>query len=216
MVPNTELAPEYACNADLTIGKTFHKEFQCEITGFYTYLIDAIVMNPTTFNGKDSILYDGYMCQIQTNTNSGNASVYGLQGNMLIQANPYFSIGNNLTWTYGRIKKENMPMDHIPPAFGQTSFILDIKKFKGEFYVRYNAWKKLKDYSPSGEDNLQYATSQGMPSWVTFNLRTSYQINKCICIQAGLENIMDEHYRVFASGISAPGRNLILAIRGNF
>jgi hemoglobin/transferrin/lactoferrin receptor protein len=35
-------------------------------------------------------------------------------------------------------------------------------------------------------------------------------------IQAGVENILDKNYRYFASGISAPGRNLVLAIRYNY
>ena len=34
-----------------------------------------------------------------------------------------------------------------------------------------------------------------------------YQINKTLKVQLGLDNIMDIHYKEFASGISAPGRN---------
>ena len=33
---------------------------------------------------------------------------------------------------------------------------------------------------------------------------------------AGVENIFDQHYRTFASWISAPGRSLILGTRVNF
>jgi hemoglobin/transferrin/lactoferrin receptor protein len=64
-----------------------------------------------------------------------------------------------------------------------------------------------------GEDNIQYATKNGTPSWFTLNIRTAYQINKALQVQASLENILDRNYRVYASGISAPGRNLILSIR---
>jgi hemoglobin/transferrin/lactoferrin receptor protein len=35
-----------------------------------------------------------------------------------------------------------------------------------------------------------------------------YQWNKQLIIRLGLDNIFDVHYRTFASGISAPGRNL--------
>ena len=78
----------------------------------------------------------------------------------------------------------------------------------------YNGWKRLKDYSPSGEDNLNYAIpTEGMPAWYTLNLRASYQLGRYFQVQMGIENITDTHYRVFASGISAPGRNFSIALR---
>jgi hemoglobin/transferrin/lactoferrin receptor protein len=35
-------------------------------------------------------------------------------------------------------------------------------------------------------------------------------------LTVGMDNIFDTYYRVFASGISAPGRNLHIAIRAYF
>jgi hemoglobin/transferrin/lactoferrin receptor protein len=77
----------------------------------------------------------------------------------------------------------------------------------------YNGWKKLKHYSASGEDNLQYATANGMPSWFTLNFRASVQIIKQVQLQAGIENILDHRYRTFASGISGAGRNVFVTLR---
>jgi len=91
-----------------------------------------------------------------------------------------------------------------------------MSKFKGDFYVLYNGWKRISDYSPSGEDNQKYATPEGMPAWFTLNLKLSYQVNKYLNIEAGMENILDQNYRKFASGISAPGRNIIAALRFSF
>jgi hemoglobin/transferrin/lactoferrin receptor protein len=82
--------------------------------------------------------------------------------------------------------------------------------------MQFNGWKKIKDYNPDGEDNGQYATVDGMPSWLTLNWRGSYTVKKYLTIQAGIENILDRNYRYFASGFSAPGRNFILALRTNF
>ena len=72
----------------------------------------------------------------------------------------------------------------------------------------FNGWKKIKDYNPDGEDNGQYATPDGMPSWFTLNWRSSYSFKRNLTLQAGVENIFDKNYRYFASGFSAPGRNL--------
>jgi hemoglobin/transferrin/lactoferrin receptor protein len=44
------------------------------------------------------------------------------------------------------------------------------------------------------------------------NLSGSYDWSDKILIRTGIENIFDTHYREFASGISAPGRSLILGL----
>jgi hemoglobin/transferrin/lactoferrin receptor protein len=94
--------------------------------------------------------------------------------------------------------------------------MLNLKKFQAEAYTLFNGKKKLEDYSNSGEDNLQYATVDGMPAWYTLNLRAAYQFNKYVQLQVALENILDRNYRVFASGMSSAGRNLMVTLRGNF
>ena len=67
-----------------------------------------------------------------------------------------------------------------------------------------------------GEDNQIYATENGMPAWCTLNLRTAYQFNNFLQIQVDLENLLDQNYRVFASGISAPGRDFRITLRARF
>jgi hemoglobin/transferrin/lactoferrin receptor protein len=101
-------------------------------------------------------------------------------------------------------------------VFGKTSFTFRKEKFGTEVYALYNGWKRLKNYNPDGEDNQQYATAQGMPSWFTLNWRGDYTISKNFEIQAGVENLFDRNYRYFASGFSAPGRNFILSLRATF
>ncbi|MDO9511952.1 MAG: TonB-dependent receptor [Bacteroidales bacterium] len=215
IIPNPDLKPEYAYNTDLTISKTFSDNIQVELTGFYTLLQDAMVVMPYQLNGQDSIVYDGKLTAIQTNINAGKARVYGLQGNFSAQITDNFSIRSGITFTSGRLTDKDIPLDHIPPVFGITSFKFSLKRFEGVFYVRYNGWKHLEDYSSSGEDNLASATSVGTPEWYTLNLKTSVQITYNISLQAGMENILDRHYRSFASGISAPGRNVYIALRAS-
>jgi hemoglobin/transferrin/lactoferrin receptor protein len=155
------------------------------------------------------------MYQTLAPVNTGNAFICGFQGRILAQVTHSFSILSNLTYTYGYDETASLPLDHIPPVFGMTSFRLEVKKFKGDFYVMYNGWKRISQYSNSGEDNEQYATVFGMPSWYTLNLKLSYQIERHINIELGMENILDENYRKFSSGISSPGRNFIVALRAN-
>jgi hemoglobin/transferrin/lactoferrin receptor protein len=52
-----------------------------------------------------------------------------------------------------------------------------------------------------------------MPAWFCLNLRTSYRISARWNVQAGIDNVFDTQYRVFASGINAPGRNVFGSLR---
>lgn len=216
VVPNPELKPEYSYNLELSVAKTIGGKIRLEGTGFYNWLRSAQVIQPISYNGQDSIIIDGEKYQTLAPTNTGGAYVCGFQGSVLAQVTRSFSILSNLTYTYGYDETEGEPLDHIPPVFGMTSLRLELKKFKGDFYVMYNGWKRLSQYSSSGEDNQQYATAYGMPSWYTLNLKLSYQVIRYLNVELGIENILDENYRKFASGISSPGRNIIVALRASF
>jgi hemoglobin/transferrin/lactoferrin receptor protein len=85
-----------------------------------------------------------------------------------------------------------------------------------ELFSLFNSSKKIDDYYLNGEDNEQYATAMGMPSWQTMNFRCSWSGWNPVTLQLGIDNIMDINYRTFSSGIHAPGRNFILAGRVNF
>jgi hemoglobin/transferrin/lactoferrin receptor protein len=215
VVPNPDLKPEYSYNVELSVAKTILGKVRLEGTGFYNWLKDAQVVRPLAYNGQDSITIGGEKYQTLAPQNAGSAYVCGLQGSVLAQVTRSFSILSNLTYTYGYDETDSEPLDHIPPVFGMTSFRLEIKKFKGDFYVMYNGWKRISQYSSSGEDNEKYATPYGMPAWYTLNLKLSYQVVKYVNVELGMENILDENYRKFASGISSPGRNIIVALRAN-
>ncbi len=213
VLPNPDLKPEHAWNSEFTVGKIFHNIFRIEFTGFYTRLKEAIVVQSSQFNGQSTIIWNGVPTAVQRATNAGNAYVTGFQSYLMWKVAENVFLNSTLSYTYGRLKKGNEPLDHIPPLFGLTSLKYSRGKFRGEFYTRYNGWKHLKDYSLSGEDNLPQATPDGMPSWLTLNFRTEWQFNNMLKVQVGMENMLDRHYRYFASGISAPGRNLIVALR---
>jgi hemoglobin/transferrin/lactoferrin receptor protein len=214
-LPNADLKPETTINSEVGISKLINKKVRIETVGFYTYLQDAIASKPYTYEGSSTIIYNGDTSAVFANQNVNDAFIYGVSLNLAADITHNFSITSSLNYTYGRYHDDSLevPLDHIAPTFGITGFNLNLKKFRTEFFVMYSGWKRLSDYSPSGEDNLAYATPEGMPAWYTLNLRAAYQFNKHIQLQAALENILDQNYRVFASGISAPGRNLSITLR---
>ena len=56
----------------------------------------------------------------------------------------------------------------------------------------------------------------GTPAWYTLNMSAMYRFSEEFTVQLALENILDSHYKTFASGLSAPGRNFILTLRAKF
>ena len=151
------------------------------------------------------------------NQNKEKAFIYGCNVQWKSKWGKHFTGTAGVNYTYGRIKaeNENSPLDHIPPLMARGSMQYQFGKMDGEIFLIYCAAKRLKDYYLNGEDNEQYATPDGMPAWMTLNLRLSYLLSKQFTIQCGVDNLFDTQYRVFASGINAPGRNLILALRAN-
>jgi hemoglobin/transferrin/lactoferrin receptor protein len=219
VVPNPDIKPEYTFNIDLGINATIAEKIKFEVTGFYTWFKNAIVKAPFKLNGQDSVMYNGIMSQVLANQNKNEAFVCGFNSNITVNFTTAFSWFSAVTYTYGRYDKftgQQVPLDHIPPVFGKTSFSYRKNKISTEAYALYNGWKKIKDYNPDGEDNQQYATADGMPSWATLNWKGNYQFTRNFQLQLGVENILDRNYRHFASGFSAAGRNFIVALRAGF
>jgi hemoglobin/transferrin/lactoferrin receptor protein len=218
IVPNNELEPEKVSNVEATIERKFNGKTTLALNGYYMNYTNALTTGKTQYNGQDSIMYDGAMSAVYTTINADEAYIYGGNLSLNSQVNDHFSMQSSVVYTYGRIKTDNgdTPLDHIPPVYGRTGFTYQQQKFRGEFYVLYNGWKRLEDYRLNAEDNEAYATANGMPAWYTLNARASYQFQENVQLMLGIENILDANYRVFASNISAPGRNVTLTLRGNF
>ena len=240
VVPNASLKPEFTYNIDVEISQTIAKAVKVELTGFYSIFNNAIIKAPFLLGGKDSIVFNGVRSQVLASQNVNKAYIYGF--NIAIDAtfckNFYFN--SSLGYTKGRFKtdaailssiyekqqngiysvvKRNVaskPLDHISPLIGKTSLGFQKSKINTEVYFMYNGWKYLNDYSADGEDNAQYATADGMPAWITANVKAQLALNKNVQIQIVIENIFDRNYRYFASGFSAGGRNFLTTARLNF
>ncbi len=160
-------------------------------------VLNAVILKNITFNSTLSFTSGRY----KTNATK-QSSIYEKQLN-----GTYSIVNRNVS---------SKPFDHIPPAIGKTGLDYQNKKYNAEVYALYNGWKKLDKYNADGEDNAQYATQNGIPAWLTVNLKGSIKLKTYLQLQMGIENIFDRNYRSFASGFSAPGRNYILALRANW
>ena len=220
VVPNKNLSPEYAYNIDFGIIKTIQNRVKIEATGFYTLLKDAMVRRDFTFAGDDSIMYDGELSKVQALVNTDEATVWGMQFGLYADIVKYLSFKTNLTYTKGN-DKEGLPLRHVAPLFGSTHLIFKAEKFKADVYANYNGEISNKNMAASeiGKPYMYASDGNGnpyAPKWFTLNLKASYQINRFLQVNAGVENITDERYRPYSSGIVAAGRNFIFGLRGSF
>lgn len=218
IVPNPDLKPEQTLNMEFSISKTIADKLQLTGIFFATKFQNAIVTQNSTFNGLEYIPYGDTVARVQKNVNANEATIYGFTAIANYDITTSLSASASYNYTKGTITSvsPNTPLDHISPAFGRISMVYKAKKMRTELFCIYNGAKKLADYNLGGEDNLQYATPNGMPSWYTLNLRYSYQVTKYFQAQVNLDNLTDNAYRVFASGINGGGRSVSLTLRGNF
>ena len=218
IVPNQNIKPEQSVTADMGITFWEGKRFQLENTFFYTRLYDAIVTSPFELNGQNNLIYEGQLSQIYANQNQGNGEIVGLSTSLKWYLFPKLLLYGNFNYTNGRVENNSarFPLDHIAPTYGKAGLSYEADKWMVDAYVLYNGKKRLKDYSPSGEDNLQYAPANGMPSWETYNLKGAYKLLDNLTVFSGIENLLDTQYRTFASGINAAGRNFYLGGKYTF
>jgi hemoglobin/transferrin/lactoferrin receptor protein len=218
ILPNPNVKPEKTINFDFGITKYFVDKVRWENTVYYTYFFDAIVLGDFTFNGQSVINYQGQPTRVLANQNRRSAYITGFTSIVHAALSSVLSVDASYNYTYGRVKTDSteVPLDHIPPAFGRVSIRYNNNKFQVETFASFSGWKRLDDYLLNAEDNEVYATPKGTPSWYTLNLRLGYEMNKYLTLQAGMDNIFDLQYRTFSSGINAPGRNIFGTIRVSF
>jgi hemoglobin/transferrin/lactoferrin receptor protein len=220
VVPNENLEPEYVYNVDAGISKKFGGKYRIEASGFYTWIDNLMDRRDFQFNGQDSIMYAGEKSKVQAIQNVISGWIVG--GSISFRADITEHLG--FMTTANLMKGEDndkLPIRHVSPFFGSTGFTYSAKKIKVEIYANYNGTISNKNLAPSEQGKpYMYATDENgdpySPGWYTFNLKGYYQLTSYLQLNLGLENIFDQRYRPYSSGIVAPGRNFIIALRANF
>ena len=218
-VPNIGLQPEKSLNAELTVEKSLANHTQFSITGFITSLKDAIVRDQYAFpDGSTFLIDEGDTLMTVSNINASSARVSGVSINIKTRLSNHFNISGSLNYVKGLnfdLDNNESPLSHIPPTYGKfnANYTDDIQNLN--LNLRFNGPKPIDLYGGSA-DNIENATPEGTPKWMVINLYYKRSIKKNFSTSIGLENILDTHYRPFASGVSAAGRNLIIGVNHSF
>ena len=220
VIPNPDLKPEYAYNAEISATHEWNKGNSVFVNGYYTQLENALVRRNFLLNGQDSIFYDGELSRVQAIQNAAKANVFGIEAGADLFLENGFGAKVRLNYQIGEEELDDgstSPSRHAPPPFGQFYLKYQRNNFTINFGAEFNAevsFDKLpvseisKDYIYALDENGNSYT----PGFLIFNLKTQFQLIKGLSVNAGLENILDKRYLPYSSGIVAPGRNLVLSL----
>ena len=224
VVPNNQLKPEYAWNYEIGVQYNKPGKINYYLSVFTTTLNNALTNRPFSFNGQDSIMYDGTKSRVNAIQNVANAKVWGVQLGWELFFNKYIKWQTKLNWIEGHetddVKNEQVPLRHAPPLFGSSAVQWQKNKFAFELNTQFNGQINSENLAPSEKAKtaiyaLDNTGKPFCPSWYTINLKANYNIGK-FQIHLGWENITNQRYRPYSSGIVAAGSNLVTSLRFSF
>jgi hemoglobin/transferrin/lactoferrin receptor protein len=221
VIPNPNLVAEYAYNVDFNVLKQVGKNVKIDLSTYYTFLDNALVRRDYTLNGASQIMYDGELSQVQAIQNAAHAFVYGVQAGIVLNLPSGFRFNTDLNYQKGEEELDNgrkSPSRHAAPFFGLTRFGFTHSKLDLELNLQYSdqvAYKNLAE-EERGKKEIYALDRNGnpySPSWYALHLKSMYKLSDKVTITAGIENITDQRYRPYSSGIASPGKNFVLAVR---
>ncbi|WP_204344299.1 TonB-dependent receptor [Psychroserpens algicola] len=220
VVPNQHLKPEYAYGGELGLKLNFDEVFIIDMATYYTFLDNALIRRDFTLNGESQIEYDGELSNVQAIQNASKNWIYGFEAGIQLNFSKQFKLTSQYNIIGGTEEDEGVevPVRHIAPNFGNTHFVWQNDKVQIDAFAEYNNELSFTQLAPSEQvKDYIYALDRNgnpyAPSWYTLNLRTQYDITDAATIVASLENITDQRYQTYSSGIAAPGRNFIVSLR---
>ncbi|MES2622051.1 MAG: TonB-dependent receptor [Bacteroidota bacterium] len=228
VVPNKDIKPEYALNSEAGIEKRFGKVATLYVGGYYNYLLNALTLAPFTMNGSDSLFFDGRNNSLRAIQNSSSAFVWGIQTSARFDFGRGFGAFVSYNYQTGKEKlvidgvEQMYPMRHVAPMFGTVHVTYKHKWVTVDLYSDFSGSIKGDDLAIRTLEsaNLLFPTDEMgklySPAWYTLNLKTAFDIAKYLTLTVGVENITDQRYRTYSSGIAASGVNCVVGLRGRF
>lgn len=224
VVPNPDLKPEYAYNAEISIAKTICRTAKLDITGYCTILDDALLRRDFTLAGQDSVLYDGGMSRVQAVQNAAEAYVAGVQAGAEILLPAGIRFLSRINIQEGKEEDEYgnlLPMRHAVPWFGVARLVLQRERWDVCLCCRQSGGFDFKELPPSERAKPHLYALDGnsdpySPGWWTLGFEAACRLNERLTFTAGVENILDKRYRPYSSGLAAPGKSFAASIRTDY
>jgi len=204
-----DLDPEHATTFEIGAkGRT--GDFSAEVSLYHTILTDLIMRHPTgrEIDGEVEVtksnVGDGFAQGIELTTQweiSRALRVYGGGGAINGKADTYP--------TSAPVKRREY-LDRLPPLSGYLG--LEYRHASGLFLgTEVRAAAKADRLSTRDKSDTQRIPPGGTPGWSVVNFRATYPICESFLLSVGVENLLNQDYRVHGSGQNEPGRNFWLS-----
>lgn len=202
-IPSTGLSPEKAFTVEFGYKKSAERA-AWSVAAFNTWLNDQIERVEATYNGSEYL--DGE--RVYKKENITRSTILGVEFESGFKLDRRFSFINNLTWTYGKNRKNDEPMRRIPPLNGKLALQYSKSGVFGEAEFLFAA---KQDRLSGGDIDDHRIPEGGTPGWEILNLKGGYSWNR-ISMNAGLTNIFNQAYRTHGSGVDGYGRSFWLML----
>ena len=223
-VPNPKLKAEYAWNIDLSIVHRVLNGLRLEMNGYWTHLEDAMVRRDYSLNGQTTMLYNGINSRIQAIQNAAFAQVYGLQWSLDAQLSTRWILNTRINLQKGEEELDNgsfSPSRHVAPLFGENSLSYEYDRWSVSLVHRFQGAMAFDQMAVTerGKKEIYALDTQGLPyapSWQIWNLVGQWEFTEWGQLLFRGENLSDQRYRPYSSGISAAGRSIQIGLSLRF
>ncbi len=208
-IPNTSLDSEHVAQFD--VGARYRGDRANIDVMLYALQYDdritSVGTGDTTPEGRDVVQA----------VNAAESTIRGVEAGFDYAISDELGLRGVLNYTWGEQEVsggDEEPADRIPPLTGRVTFTWDA----GRDY-RVQGWLRFADEQDrlSARDERDIRIDpEGTDGWVVLGARVDWQPGEDWQVSVGLDNVLDERYRVHGSGIDAPGRNWSLAVRRNW
>ncbi len=209
-IPATDLDPERTVNYEVGV-KTRSERWETQSSVFYTDIRNQIVKVPT-----GNVLPTG---EIEVSkANAGEGRVFGVETGVACELRPGWTLFGNAAYLEGRIDSfptspttsEEGYLDRVMPLMAQLG--LAWREEEGKRWAEAQiVWADDADkLSPGDELDTQRIPPGGTPGYFLIHLRGGMRLGRHTTLDAALENLTDEDYRIHGSGTNSPGRNVIV------
>lgn len=217
-IPSIGLSPENSQSLELSIKQgLLDNKLSFSLTGYFTQIEDLIVAQPAALpDGSTTLISRQDTFTTVANVNAQQGNIKGLNLHAEVSMSKNWSMAGSLNFTKGSamLETNDIPLAHIPPTYG--NLVSNYKTAYGKFtaMLRFNGAKAAEDFDAS-VDNLDLATPEGSLAYQIWSVFYEDRIRD-YNINIGLENLLDTHYRNFASGVSGAGRNFSIRLSRDF
>jgi outer membrane receptor protein involved in Fe transport len=199
--PSAGLEPERTLTYEL--GYKLKTNFWAgNLSVYRTNLTNLIDRVKSTYNGQAQ--FNGQ--DVYKKENVAESFLEGIEFDSDFRLTSYLSLFTSLVYTYGQNTSRSEPMRRIPPLNGRVALTYRHSGWFGQAEWWYAA---RQDRLAAGDksDHRINIFPGGTPGWNVFNLKAGYRFNK-LDLNAGLQNILNEDYRIHGSGVDGVGRSV--------